>query len=44
MNNCLSGVIFWCEKGTFMAETVMQSRRLPVLDMFVSIRHNCAFQ
>ena len=44
MNNFLSGVIFCSQKGSFVAEAVVQSRRLPVLDMFVNIRHNCAFQ
>ena len=44
MNNFLSGVIFCCQKGPFLAETAVQSRRLSVLDMFVNIRHSCAFQ
>ena len=44
MNNFLSGVIFCCQKGPFPAETAVQSSRRPVSDMFVNIRHNCAFQ
>ena len=44
MNNFLSGVIFCCQKERLPSETAVQSRRLPVLDMFVNIRHNYAFQ
>ena len=44
MNNFLSGVIFCCQKGPFPAEIAVQSNRLPVLDMFINIRHNYAFQ
>ena len=31
MNNFLSGVIFCCQKGSFLAETAVQSSRLSVL-------------
>ena len=39
MNNFLSGVIFCCQTGPFSAETAVKSSRLPVLDMFINIRH-----
>ena len=39
MNNFLSGVIFCCQTGPFPAETAVKSSRLPVLDMFINIRH-----
>ena len=39
MNNFQSGVIFCCQKGPFLAETAVQSRKFPVLDMFVNTRH-----
>ena len=44
MDNFLSDVIFCCQKVPFLAETTVQSRSFPVLDMLANIRHNFGFQ
>ena len=39
MDNFLSGVTFCCQKGPFLAETTVQSRSFPVLEISDTIVH-----